>query len=364
MMIKVATKIDNQLDLNSEIVTIAQQLIKEIQGEGELAIKEELQNNTFKSNIALILMACESFYTFLTDNIMTNVRNKKSSDNEYIIKMGTILIFQLRQLITGDSLQFVLAGSTKDGPLKEKIYNQDQIFSLMGIKNFRVSFSNAQIELASCIEKLKTLDDAETSLAEQWKKIIKYGFTSDYSKEESINADEGVYHKLKDINVYMKFVTTQKRKSLSYYYMTNGERPTTREDLKAGKAYDRGWIYQWLKMNQEVYIDENSDAPLFALMTGEQSLREHVPGIKGGDYGSEQYKFRNRRIITLNNIQQILKGGPEYNGIIPSLQLLLQNLNNPTGAFGQLIQDFTTYNGSEIERFVYQRLDELKIQQL
>ena len=61
--------------------------------------------------------------------------------------------------------------------------------------------------------------------------------------EESINADEGVYHKLKDINVYMKFVTTQKRKSLSYYYMTNGERPTTREDLKAGKAYDRGWIY-------------------------------------------------------------------------------------------------------------------------
>ena len=46
-------------------------------------------------------------------------------------------------------------------------------------------------------------------------------------------------------------------------------------------------------MNQEVYIDENSDAPLFALMTGEQSLREHVPGIKGGDYGSEQYKFRN-----------------------------------------------------------------------
>jgi len=39
-------------------------------------------------------------------------------------------------------------------------------------------------------------------------------------------------------------------------------------------------------------------------MTLDRSIvrRESDPGIKGGDFNSEQYKYTNRRVITLFNI--------------------------------------------------------------
>ena len=292
---------------------------------------------------------------------MPNVRNSKSDRNTEIIKLGTMLIFQLRQLITGDSLVFVLAGNTNDGVLKESSYSQDQIFSLMGMQNFRVSFSNAQIELASCIESLKRLDDANLSLAEQWRKILKYGFVKNPLDQQHLG--DGAYHKKgPDINVYMKFVSEQgRRRTLTYYYMMNGEQPSSREELKAGKSYDRGWMYQWLKMNQDIDIDDTSSTPLLPLMQAESSVRENIAGIKSGDFGSEQYKFRNRRIITLNNMQDILLGQKGYVGIIPSLTKLLVNWSQPNEALGSLIRDFTTMNEIEIQKFVEQRVKDLNI---
>lgn len=292
---------------------------------------------------------------------MPNVRNSRNDRNTEIIKLGTMLIFQLRQLITGDSLVFVLAGNTNDGVLKESSYSQDQIFSLMGMQNFRVSFSNAQIELASCIESLKRLNDANLSLAEQWRKILRYGFVKNPLDQQHLG--DGAYHKKgPDINVYMKFVSEQgKRRTLTYYYMMNGEQPRSREELKAGKSYDRGWMYQWLKMNQDIDIDDTSLTPLLPLMQAESSVRENVAGIKSGDFGSEQYKFRNRRIITLNNMQDILLGQKGYVGIIPSLTKLLVNWSQPNEALGSLIRDFTTMNEIEIQKFVEQRVKDLNI---
>ena len=143
--------------------------------------------------------------------------------------------------------------------------------------------------------------------------------------------------------------------------MLNGENPQTRDELNSGKAYDRGWMYQWLKMNTDIEIDDASLTPLWPLMTAESSVRENVAGIKSGDYGLEQYKFRNRRVITLNNIQDILLGHGNYYGIIPSLEMLLQTKNAPQSAFTQLILDFTTLNQGEVKNFVSQRIQELNL---
>jgi hypothetical protein len=56
--------------------------------------------------------------------------------------------------------------------------------------------------------------------------------------------DDGVYHKSgPDINVYMKFSNKGRRKTLTYCYMMQSQRPSSREDLASGKAYDRGWMY-------------------------------------------------------------------------------------------------------------------------
>ncbi len=96
-------------------------------------------------------------------------------------------------------------------------------------------------------------------------------------------------------------------------------------------------------------------------MTSEGSFRENIAGIRSGDQGSEQYKFRNRRVITLNNIQEILTGSNRYNGIIPSLQYLIQNWSTPHASLGQLMQDFTTLNNQEIAAFVEKRVVELNL---
>ena len=352
---------NNNILSDMEIVEISNELINLINQDGSATVNEELKNSGFQIEINTILQACQLFSNFLNTEIFPSVINSNIGNNERILKLGTALVFQLRQFITGQSLQFVLAGTAKGQTLKEKTYSQDEIFSKKGLSNFRISFHRAQIELASSIEKLSALDDANISLAEQWKKILNYGFVKNPKFEEDLG--DGLYHKSgPDLNVYMKYITEEgKRRSLLYYYMIDGTVPKSRDDLKSGKYYDRGWMYQWLKMNQNVFIDDNSKYPLYNLMTGKDSFQENIAGIKSGDSGTEQYKFRNRRIITLRNIQNILLGGNGYIGIIPSLQKLLSEWNTPSEALGQLVKDFTTLNENEIQSFVKQRAKELQI---
>ena len=187
--------------------------------------------------------------------------------------------------------------------------------------------------------------------------------TENYKNEELVDdqgAEGSLYHKKKpDINVYMKFSNRGRRKTLTYYYMSH-TKPTTREDLDPSKAYDRGWMYQWLKMHySNIEIDDSSKTPLLKLMSQQSSFRENVAGIKGGDYGIEQYKYRNRRIITFRNMINILKGGGKYIGLINSLEELLKTQHSPEDAFSHLVQDFTTWNDNEIQSFVKGRLVEL-----
>ena len=350
------------MEFDQEILAVSKLLIQEINKDSSKIVQAELQDNEFLGSIQLIHQACKAFYQFLTQEILTDTRNKKNDSNEYIIKLGTVLLFQLRKFVVGEEIEFVIAGTVSGDVLKESTYSQDQIFSLMGLNNFRVSFSNAQIELSHQIEGLKNLKDADLTLAGQWSKILKYGFVKNYKAETkpiSSNKD-GAFHKnTPDINVYLKFTNGEKRRSITYYYMLNGENPRSRDELKQGKAYDRGWMYQWLKMNQGIEINDLSLTPLHPLMSAEESVREHVAGIRGGDFGSEQYKYRNRRVITLNNMKDILNGSREYIGLIPSLEKLIANINTPNQAFGDLVKDFTTKNENEIAAFVKDRLDSL-----
>lgn len=354
-----------EIDFSKEIIDIAKELIQIINQSGGKIIQEEIKDSGFYSSVGIVLQACQSYANFLEQTIMaqTALVNKQDINNSMIIKLGTALIFQLRQFITGETLEFVLAGTTKDKQLKETTYKQDIIFSRSNLNNLRISFSNAQVELSGEIEKLSALKNAESSLAEQWKKVLDYGFTEDYHKEELVDdngAEGSLYHKKNpDINVYMKFSNRGRRNTLTYYYM-NHIKPTTRDDLDPTKAYDRGWMYQWLKMHyKNIEIDKSSRVPLLELMSQQSSFRENIAGIRGGDYGTQQYKYRNRRIITFRNMINILKGGRNYIGLINSLEELLKTQHSPEDAFSHLIQDFTTKNSDEIQSFVKKRLIDL-----
>lgn len=183
-----------------------------------------------------------------------------------------------------------------------------------------------------------------------------------YKNEKLINNGEGELYQKRDpdINVYMKFVTTAKRKTLSYYYNTANLKVKSREDLTALLAYDRGWLYQWAKAQENSFeLLEDTETPLRPLMTGKLSYREQKPGIKGGDDKNIQYKYRARRLISFNNIQAILRGGKDYQGIIPTLTMLKTQASSSQTVFERLYQDFTTYNQQEIHYFIENEINNL-----
>ena len=286
-----------------------------------------------------------------------------------IILLGATLLFQLRTLITGESLQFVIGGSTSKDVLKEGVYSQDEIFSLLGMSNLKINFNEAQVQLQNQLEALGKLDFANNNLMNKWKKIMEYAFSEDYNNEiplpDSSTTDKDRFYrkKEKDVNVYFKFTTTSDKRRISTYYYLINKNPKTRDDLKSmGLAYDKGWLYQWVKMRQRIPIDENSNTPLLNLMTAKTTFRENIPGIKGGDYGLNQYKFQNARIIRFNNMKEILIGGgrDNYKGIIPTLELMINNFNNmPIEAVKNLVHDFTTKNQNQITRFTNIHYDEI-----
>lgn len=348
----------SQLKLDEEIKEMANKLIELT---NETTSSESSKGvEPFFQEVKLLHSACNSFYNYLT-----KLENNKSNNTEEIIKRGTVLLFQIRKFITGESLKFVVAGTTSKNNLKERAYTQEQIMSEAGLSNLTVSMSNGQVELASQLERLKSLEDAKTSLNQQWQKILKYGFTENYKEEEHITDIDGqekgnkvtynFYKKASaDINVYIRFVARAKRNTITYYYnLQENVNINEVEQLKGMKSYDTGWLYQWLKLHSKVEIDEGSYTPLKALMTADTSIRENVPGIKGGDnlVTKEQYKHQNLRIITINNIKDILNGRGKYYGIIESLKLLMNKESFKEG-LKKLVLDFSTANEDNITNFV------------
>lgn len=350
---------------DSEIISVAEQLIALAeQGGAEITKEEFKENNPLLLNLKLIHKACNIFY-----NVLNEQTNKyKEDDNiEKIILLGTALLFQLRTLITGESLQFVIGGTTSEGILKEGVYSQDEIFSLLGISNLKINFSEAQVQLQHELESLKRLDFASDNLINKWLDILQYAFTDDYTQDIKFEESDGnnyFYKKSKaDINVYFKFKTSKdKRRTIRYYYLNN-KYPKSRDDLTTmGLFYNKGWLYQWLKMRQKIPIDKTSKTPLLKLMTAKTTVLENVPGIRSGDYGLNQYKFKNAKIISFNNMKDILMGSKknQYIGIIPSLELMINNFNNmPVQAVKNLIHDFTTKNQNQITRFTNIHYDEI-----
>lgn len=353
------------------------EIVGEIVALTETEFSQSLQvginDSDFIRNLKLFTQGCIAFANFLRTHIDEESKSTKfildrTKTNSQIIKNGTALLFQMRQFMTGESLSFVLAGRTPDGMLKEKTYSQDEIFG-GEFNNFRVSFAKGQIELASCIEKLSALELQNNSLGQQWSKIEEYGFIKNYRSESDLAAESNVesdeyhvYHKAgPDINVYFNFHTSSKRRTISYYYDLGGG--SIDGGIQGMLAYDRGWLYQWLKLYQDVEIDTGSSTPLYPLMSAETSFRENLPGIKSGDAGLQQLKFRNRRVITLRNILNILEGGNGYNGLIPACELFFTSTQNADkkAALRNILLDFTTYNEDEIDYFINTEVDKLMV---
>lgn len=350
-------KLQNLLKIQ-DLDSIAQEIIQNVPSEFASYGKQEVLENGNLIKIDNIIQACYFFDSVLASEVVDNINNfnpNKKNKITNIILLGTKLIFQLREIITSESIDFTIGGSTASGVLKEKTYRQEVLFD--DLSNLRVSFSRGAIELNSALVSLKELDESKSTLAEQWKLIEKFGFikNKEHNQQILIRGEDGELYQKKspDLNVYMKYITSTKRKSLTYYYNTNNIQIKARKDLDNLLSYDRGWVYQWAKSLGENLELEESQTPLRPLMNSKFSFRDTKPGIKGGDDNNTQYKFRARRLITFQNIRNILKGGKGYLGIIPTLEELKRQIMNPSeDVFIKLYQDFTTYNKEEIKNFI------------
>lgn len=387
-MISLQTTINNNININyNDLNSISDALNSIGKNSAQINLQTLINHKDFIGFIKYLQDlrdGCVIFSNFLktyivklstpkvTGKVFKDIQVEDNNKDSYsqIILQGTKIIFMLRQFLTGESLSFVLGGSLDGKQLVQVKKTQDELFNDM--QNLRVSFSNGQIELSRNIENLNNYQDYEFlengSLAAQWEKILEWGFIPDYNLAEEISSHKNnnvvthIYRKrTADINVYLRFKTsastgTKNGRTAQHYY-GNGAATS----VKGMLAYDRGWLYQWIKMYEQAdqlavqqiltEFQSNTLTPLKTLMTGNKQIarRESDPGIRGGDFGSEQYKYTNRRVITLNNIYNILNGGGGRNGyfgIIESIDKILgaKNIKELNENIENLSLDFINKN--------------------
>lgn len=346
---------------------------------------QDIKNSAFFQQLQEIYDVCNKFVTYL-EYIVKNLKMSKSSDTETVLKLGTIILFKLRQFFTKEQLIFVVGGEVENDKgivrLGEKKYNQDYIFNKEYLKNLRISYSDGgAILIAGFLENIEKQLSLSSNLANNWNLVKKYGWISHYLAEATVIdefTEKGrkyqIYRKNdKDTRVYARWTTNRENKQKNFYhYYFIGENFSLlprdfneKDDLKNNNFlfYNQGWLYQWLKIQQEkkiVNIDEKAEYPLLEFMTNEDSIIENVPGIRGGDYKKEQYKFGNQQIISFNNIIEVFKGGGKgkykYNGLLPSMKNLLNSVNkeeiekNLSNIYKDFISDHD--NDNKIKNFV------------
>ncbi len=240
---------------------------------------------------------------------------KNNNQDTEILSLGTKLLFSFRQFLTGESLKFVIGGTAtihKEAALVEKEYDQNIIFALEKSK-FMVNLNAQEIQLSHEIETLTSLkkDKKISNLNNYWKILLDAGFVT--SKSEGVSDDNDMYRKIKkDNDVYFYFRNISKNKTLENLADSINEKTKNaifyRYKNEASKAYNKGWLYQWLKMMEQKELEKITDTeahPLALVISGTRR-RERIEGITGGDYDNKQFKYYNNpTIITFNNILRI-----------------------------------------------------------
>lgn len=291
-------------------------------------------------------------YQKVVESYLSYKRKTKKRKEEYqnIQLFGTKFLFQLREFLTGEKIQFLVGSIDIDGKLVERIYSQDEIFDNI-TKNLRSSLSEAAVFLRGHLENADNLKQVSSNLAEMWRKILLYGTNDDFEKiskspqtelipwRSNKNKFRHIYRNPQlDTNVFIGFAGSQK----IYYYDKGTEY----------FYYNRGWLYEnfsALKSDDDFMynlwfsLSEGSISPLINSI-----VRDSVKGLQGGDIilnnQQTQVKYNNDQIITFTNIKNIMQT------IIDGLKKYIIILKGGEGSREEVIQTIKKLFITEVEK--------------
>ena len=224
--------------------------------------------------------------------------------------IGGLLVFKLRQFLLQESIYYSLGATDDNGQLFHREMSQDELWRVTTGKNssgLRGSLSQKAIVLSRSLEQLNEEDFSQVGSLNLWPQIINLAFGGPAIKDPSDPTLDRFYQKdSNDKNVYVRYSEGRKKAKKNYYYRKNNE----------FLFYNQGWLYEWYLTyinaaaeNEEKLqksLKGNSIAPIIGKM-------DNVAGIAAGDFldakGRQvQAKFHNQKIISFNNILDLLQG--------------------------------------------------------
>lgn len=281
-----------------------------------------------------------------------------------IYSLGAKIVFSLRSFLLQSEIVFTIGAISQNGQqLSTTSYAQDEV-----LRNLNVNLKNRQIELSTSLEKFN--DNSLDTYSSLWPQILNaasFDWKTGTKYEQKIyttsrNKRKWVYRKMEpDTNVWVRYYMRQKQRMLSYYYDKGNFNLT---------QYNHGWLYEWFQAYiqdpenaeqlQQAFLS-NSKTPLAGMMSG--SVRENIPGYKGGDYQLAngiwaQAKYGNRRVVTFNSIKVVISS---------ILSDIIKYESNKNYSKEQLAQDlsktFTDYRtiNESYDKIVSTILSQLKL---
>lgn len=325
---------------------IAQLIYNELDGYIPDLLQNEvqiiLQQSNLQSNAQTILSLCEVFTSRIQGLIRERRKNtqklrfnrKSININEQMEQQAYIfggqLVYTLRKFFTEEDLQFHI-GIVNNGKYEKDIFiSQREVVRHFGRnsidkRHYIGLIGNMEHYLAALQGQKQSY--MSQSLVDKWKQIeelaeVRYGDLSKPYNQHQVELKKNrktgraiyAYQKNKaDMKVYLSFTRKKDSKKVvvrgKYYDISNGAASHL-------MYFNNGWLWEWYShlmhsasadFIQQVHT--NIDLGDLSLLFG---TRDRTPGLNEGDYKNAQWqwvqvKYNNERIISYNNIFQVVQ---------------------------------------------------------
>lgn len=258
-------------------------------------------------------------------------KNIRKNNFKQIILVGGMLVFKLRQYLLQESIYYSLGATDEHGQLYQRQLSQDELWQQTTKRNIlalRGSLSTKAIMLSRSLESFNYNDFEKVGNLNLWPSVLTLAFGGPAIKNSG--NDDGKYYQKdsSDKNVYVRYSEGRKKAKRNYYYKKNNEYI----------FYNQGWLYEWYL----TYINKSEEHERFLQKSiSHQTIApiiygmDNVAGISAGDFVDAQgrqvqAKFQNQKIISFNNILNILM----------EMKISLQQLIKNPQEIGQVSEQF------------------------
>lgn len=301
-------EIINQQDLKNLGIS---KYVQDIVFEGVNFEKMSLQDlDQLINNLIEIITAVMKSKTANGKGYSYSYKTVRKNTFKQVMVIGGLLVFKLRQFLLQESIYYSLGATDENGQLFQRKMSQDELWQATTGRNLpglRGSLSQKAILLSRSLESFNEEDFSQVGSLNLWPQIIKLAFGGPARKDPNDPTLDHFYQKdSNDKNVYVRYTEGRKAAKKNYYYRKNNE----------FLFYNQGWLYEWYltyisaaeenEKNLQRSIKGNSIEPIIGKM-------DNVAGIAAGDFidaqGRQvQAKFHNQKIISFNNVLELLQG--------------------------------------------------------